>query len=71
MTGILRWGFLGVARINRALIPPLRESARNALVAVASRNLDRAQAYAKEHDIPRAFGSYEAMLAQSRQRATS
>lgn len=63
MTRILRWGFLGVARINRALIPPLRNSERNSLVAVASRSLDRAQAYAKEHDIPRAYGSYEALLA--------
>ena len=58
----LRWGLLSTARINRALLPPLRTSVRNELTAVASRDLDRAQAYAAEHDIPRAFGSYEAML---------
>ena len=62
-TRILRWGLLSTAHINRALIPPLRASARNQLVAVASRTSEQAQAYAKEWNIPRAFGSYEAMLA--------
>jgi len=59
----LRWGLLSTARINRALLPPLRASARNELTAVASRDLERAQAYARERDIPRFFGSYAAMLA--------
>jgi predicted dehydrogenase len=59
----LRWGLLSTARINRALFPPLRMSPRNSLTAVASRDLARAQAYAKENNIPRAFGSYEEMLA--------
>ncbi len=60
---ILRWGLLGTARINRALIPPLRASARNELVAVASRSHERAEAYAREWGIRRALGSYEALLA--------
>ncbi len=60
---ILRWGLLSTARINRALIPPLRASTRNQLLAVASRTPERAQAYAREWRIPRAFGSYEALLA--------
>jgi len=59
----LRWGLLSTARINQALLPPLRASARNELIAVASRDLERAKAYATERDIPRVFGSYEAMLA--------
>ena len=59
----LRWGLLSTARINRVLLPPLRSSARNELTAVASREPERAQAYANERNIPRAFGSYEAMLA--------
>ena len=49
--------------INRALITPLRASPRNGLAAVATRDLAHAQAYADEWDIPHAFGSYEAMLA--------
>ena len=32
----LRWGILGTARINRMLIPPLKQSASNRLVAVAA-----------------------------------
>jgi predicted dehydrogenase len=59
---ILRWGLLGTAHINRALIPPLRASKRNTLTAVASRSLAKAQAYAHEQKIPRATGSYEELL---------
>jgi D-xylose 1-dehydrogenase (NADP+, D-xylono-1,5-lactone-forming) len=59
----LRWGLLSTARINQALLPPLRASDRNELTAVASRDLERAQTYANERNIPRVFGSYEAMLA--------
>ena len=60
---MLNWGILGTARINRSLIPPLRLSMRNQLLGVASRDADRAAAYAKERDIPRSYGSYEALLA--------
>lgn len=60
---ILRWGLMGTARINRAMIAALRASKRNRLAAVASRSLDKARAYANEWDIPTAFGSYEALLA--------
>jgi xylose dehydrogenase (NAD/NADP) len=59
----LRWGFLSTANINQALIDPLRMSKRNTLAAVASRNQDNADAYAHENKIPKAYGSYEALLA--------
>jgi len=62
-TQTLRWGLLSTARINKALIPPLQLSKRNTLVAVASRSQEKADAYAREKKIKRAFGSYEAMLA--------
>lgn len=58
----LRWGLLSTAHINRALIPALRASRRSLLSAVASRSQDQANAYAKEWGIPRALGSYEALL---------
>ena len=60
---ILNWGLLSTARINRALIPPLQVSKRNHLLAVASRSQETADAYAKEKKISRAYGSYEALLA--------
>ena len=58
----LKWGLLSTARINRAVIPPIRLSKRSELIAVASRDQATSEAYAKKWDIPRAFGSYEAML---------
>ena len=58
----LRWGLLSTARINYRLIPAIRAGARSELTAVASRSIERAQAYAAEWKIPRAFGSYEALL---------
>jgi len=62
-TKVLNWGLLSTARINNALIPPLQVSKRNHLLAVASRSQANADAYAQEKKIPRAHGSYEALLA--------
>ena len=59
----LNWGLLSTARINRALIPPLNASKRTSLRAVASRSESTARDFAREHHIPRAYGSYEALLA--------
>lgn len=59
----LRWGLLSTAHINRRLIPSIRLSNRSRLAAVASRDLANAQEYAREWQIPLAFGSYEEMLA--------
>ena len=59
----LRWGLLSTARINRALIPAIRASKRNRLLAVASRTEAAAAAYAREWGIERAHGSYESLLA--------
>ena len=58
----LRWGLLSTARINRRLIPAMRRADRTKLVAVASRTQASADAYAAEWKIPRALGSYQALL---------
>ncbi len=58
----LNWGLLSTAKINRALIKPLNASKRTRLLAVASRSISSAEAYAREWNIPRAHGSYEALL---------
>jgi predicted dehydrogenase len=60
----LRWGLLGTARINRALIPALRACERAELVAVASRDAAKGAAYAQEWGISRVLG-YEEMLADA------
>jgi predicted dehydrogenase len=58
----LNWGLLSTAKINQALIKPLRASKRTRLLAVASRSISSAETYAREWKIPRAHGSYEALL---------
>jgi D-xylose 1-dehydrogenase (NADP+, D-xylono-1,5-lactone-forming) len=63
MSEKIRWGLLSTARINTALIEPIRQAERSELVAVASRDEAKGRAYAQEHGIPKAFGSYEALLA--------
>jgi predicted dehydrogenase len=62
MSKQLNWGLLSTARINRALIPPINASKRHRLLAVGSRSQESADAYAREWKIPRAHGSYEALL---------
>jgi predicted dehydrogenase len=54
---------LSTARINAKLAAGARASARAEVVAVASRELARAEAQAAELGVERAHGSYEALLA--------
>ena len=63
MGSAVKWGFLSTADINRKLIPGAQASDKIELVAVASRDAARAEAYAREWEIPRAYGSYEELLA--------
>lgn len=63
MTEKLRWGLLSTASINKALFEPLRASKRNALLAVASRDRSKAEAFARKNKIARAYGSYADLLA--------
>ncbi|GAB1471073.1 Gfo/Idh/MocA family oxidoreductase [Chloroflexota bacterium] len=63
MDKALNWGLLSTAKINQALIKPLRASKRTRLLGAASRSQSNAETYARAWDIPRAYGSYEALLA--------
>lgn len=63
MANKVRWGLLSTANINTALLGPLRQAPRSELIAVASRDAAKAQAYAQKNGIERAYGSYEALLA--------
>src|SRR6202521_4627454 len=62
MTKKLRWGILGVAKINERLLPAFAKAANAERVGLASRSPDKAQAAATAAGIPKAFGSYEALL---------
>lgn len=58
----LRWGILGVANINRRLIPAFRAAANAELTAIASRSMPKAAATARAVSILKAYGSYESLL---------
>jgi len=59
----VKWGIVSTAHINRLLIPGAHASPKVDLVGVASRELGKAEEYAREWSIPRAYGSYEELLA--------
>ena len=63
MAHAVRWGILSTGNINRKVIPGAHASPKVDLVAVASRDQARADEYAKTWEVPRAYGSYEALLA--------
>jgi predicted dehydrogenase/aryl-alcohol dehydrogenase-like predicted oxidoreductase len=62
-TSKLRWGILGAGNIARSFAKHLPSSKTGALVAIGSRSQDKADAFAREFNAPRAHGSYEALLA--------
>jgi D-xylose 1-dehydrogenase (NADP+, D-xylono-1,5-lactone-forming) len=63
MSATVSWGFLSTANINDKLLAGAAESDRADVIAVASRDAARAEAYARERGIERAYGSYEELLA--------
>jgi xylose dehydrogenase (NAD/NADP) len=58
-----RFGLLSTADINGAILAGASASDRVEVVAVASRDGARAEAYARRHGIPTAHASYDALLA--------
>jgi D-xylose 1-dehydrogenase (NADP+, D-xylono-1,5-lactone-forming) len=61
--GAVKWGFLSTANINDKLLPGAKESPDVDVIAVASRDAARAEAYARKRGIGQAYGSYEELLA--------
>jgi D-xylose 1-dehydrogenase (NADP+, D-xylono-1,5-lactone-forming) len=59
----MRLGLLSTANINRAILAGAAKTGQVDVVAVASRDAGRADAYAAEHGIVTAHGSYDALLA--------
>jgi xylose dehydrogenase (NAD/NADP) len=65
MSTTVSWGLLSTANINDKLLAGAAESDRVDVIAVASRDFARAEAYARERGIERAYGSYAELLADS------
>ena len=59
----VRWGIAGPGRMAAAMAADFPRVTGGELVAVGSRSLPRAQAFAEAHGIPTAYGSYDALLA--------
>jgi D-xylose 1-dehydrogenase (NADP+, D-xylono-1,5-lactone-forming) len=59
----VKWGIMSTARINRLFLAGARGAKGVEIFAVASRNRANAQQYARENEIPAAFGSYDELLA--------
>lgn len=60
---VVTWGVLGSARINQSVLPAIDASSRCRLLALASRDAGRAVAESTRWGMARAYGSYEALLA--------
>src|SRR4051812_30641560 len=62
MDGYLRWGILGTGNIAKQFAAGVAASERGQLTAVASRDVDKARAFAGDYEIPAALGSYGELL---------
>lgn len=56
------WGVIGLGEIATSFTTSFHHE-NSHITAVASRTLSKAKAFAKEHNIPEAYGSFEALLA--------
>ena len=60
----IRWGVLSTANIGtEKVLPAMQQGAYCQIDAICSRSLEKAQAAAAQLGIPKAYGSYEELLA--------
>lgn len=60
----MKWGILATGNIAKKFASTINQMSKEneQLVAVGSRNIENAKAFANEHDIPRYYDSYEALV---------
>ncbi len=63
MANPLRWGILSAGNISHDFVNSIAtlNPEEHKVVAVAARNLSKAQAFADKHGIPKAYSSYEVL----------
>lgn len=61
----MNWGIISTARIAEQIIPAIKSTRHNQVIAVASRDLTRARQFADKMQIPVSYGSYDELLADS------
>jgi predicted dehydrogenase len=59
----IQWGIIGPGRIASKVIKDFRYVAGGDALAVASRSVERAEVFATEHELARAYGSYAEIIA--------
>ncbi|EDW75838.1 uncharacterized protein Dwil_GK14982 [Drosophila willistoni] len=61
MSKLIRWGIASAGKISEDFVIALSTlpSTDHKVQAIAARSLDRAQEFAKKHEIPSAYGSYD------------
>jgi predicted dehydrogenase len=65
MSKTIHWGVVGTGEICQTITPDFALTGNAEVTAVASRNAESASTFASRFGIPRAFGSYEALLADA------
>lgn len=60
---VLRWGIMGPGWIADLFTRSVQSQTNQIISAVGSRSLERSQAFASDHGIPSAYGSYEELAA--------
>ena len=61
----VRWGILSTANIARKVARAINLSANADLIAIASRTEERASSWARDHNVPIAYGSYHELLSDN------
>lgn len=62
----VRWGILGTAKIAReAILPALQEAKFSRVEAIASREVEKANGVGETFSIPKVYGGYDELLADS------
>ena len=62
----VRWGVIGAAKIAvEKVIPAMQQGEWSEIVAIASRDSEKARRFASDLQIPKVYGSYEELLADS------
>lgn len=63
MSSTLNWGIIGAGAIAKAFVRGVGQSKNSKVVAIGSREQAKADAFGTEFNIPKRYGSYEALLA--------
>jgi len=58
----IKWGIIGLGHIAHSFAQAFKYAENARLIAVASRSTEKAKAFAQKYNVPKAFGTYEALM---------